>query len=101
MTIKRIINGVEVEITLTDGELWEAYEEEQHKCDLSDIDNAFEDLTDNKLMEIYGKTLAELEELREDMAYRYRKYRDNYDESWIDDRDEAIRYVLMENEEHE
>lgn len=98
MKIMRVINGIEMEIELTDRELWEAYEEEQHKCDLSDIDNAFEDLTDDELVEDYGKTRGELEELKEDMAYRYRKYRDNYDESWIGDRDEAIRYVLMENE---
>ena len=100
MKIMRVINGVETEITLTDRELWEAFKEEQHKCDLSDVDNAFEDLTDDELMEDYGKTRGELEELKEAMAYRYRKYRDNYDESWINDRDEAIRYVLMENEKY-
>ena len=94
MTIKRVINGVETEITLTDSELWEAYEEEQHKCDLSDIENAFEDLTDDELVQMYGRTRAEIEELKDDMAYRYRKYRDNYDESWIGDRDAAITYVL-------
>ena len=100
MTIMRVINGVEMEFELTANELWEAFEEEQHKCDLSDIENAFEDLTDDELIEDYGKTLAELEELKEAMACRYRKYRDNYDESWINDRDEAIRYVLMENEKY-
>ena len=98
MLIMRVINGIETEIELTDRELWDAYEEEQHKCDLSDIDNAFEDLTDDELIEDYGKTRGELEELKEAMACRYRKYRDNYDESWIGDRDEAIRYVLMEAE---
>ena len=97
MTIRRIVNGMEMEFELTDRELWEAYEEEQHKCDLSDIDGAFEDLSDADLMEMYGVTREKIEELREAMAYRYRRYRDNYDESWIYDRDEAIRYVLMEN----
>lgn len=100
MTIIRTINGIETEIKLTDRELWEAFEEEQHKCDLSDIDNAFEDLTDDELIEDYGVTREKIEELKEAMAYRYRKYRDNYDESWIGDRDEAIRYVLMENEKY-
>lgn len=100
MTIIRVINGVETEITLTDRELWEAFEEEQHKCDLSDIDNAFEDLTDDEVIEDYGVTREKIEELKEAMAYRYRKYRDNYDESWIGDRDEAIRYVLMETEKY-
>ena len=100
MTIIRIINGVETEIELTDRELWEAFEEEQHKCDIADIDTVFDEVEDDELMETYGKTLAELEELKEAMAYRYRKYRNEYDESWINDRDEAIRYVLMENEKY-
>ena len=100
MIIKRMIIGVETEITLTNRELWEAFVEEQHKCDLSDIDNAFEDLIDDELIEDYGKTRSELEELKEAMAYKYRKFRDNYDESWIEDRDAAIRYVLMENEKY-
>lgn len=100
MKIIRTINGVETEIELTDRELWEAYAEEQHKCDIADIDTAFDEVEDDELMETYGKTLAELEELKEAMAYRYRKYRDEYDESWINDRDEAIRYVLMENEKY-
>lgn len=97
MTITRIINGIETEIELTDRELLEAFEEEQHKCDIDDIDNAFEDLTDEELVEMYGMTMAEIEELKEDMAYRYRKYRNEYDESWIGDRDAAITYVLHEN----
>jgi hypothetical protein len=96
MTIIRVINGVETEIKLTDRELWEAYEEEQHKCDLSDIDNAFEDLTDDELMEIYGATMETIEPLKDAMAYRYRKYRDD-DEMWVEDRDYAIRYMLMNN----
>ena len=103
MKIVRVINGVETEIELTDRELWEAYEEEQHKCDIADIDNYFEDYNDEDfayLMETYKVTREKIEELKEAMAYRYRKYRDNYDESWINDRDEAIRYVLMENEKH-
>lgn len=97
MTITRTINGVETEIELTDRELREAYEEEQHKCDIIDIESVFEDLTDDELMEMYGMTMAEIEELKENMAYRYRKYRDNYNESWIGDRDEAITYVLHGN----
>lgn len=100
MTIIRVINGVETEIELTDRELWEAFEEEQHKCDIADIDTAFDEVEDDELIETYGKTLAEFEELKEAMAYRYRKYRNEYDESWIGDRDEAIRYVLMENEKY-
>ena len=81
MKIMRVINGIETEIELTDRELWEA----------------FEDLTDDELVEMYGMTMAEIDELKEDMAYRYRKYRDNYDESWIGDRDAAITYVLHGN----
>ena len=93
MTIKRIVNGVETEFELTDRELWEAYVEEQHKCDLSDIDSAFEDLTDDELIEIYGATMETIESLKDTMAYRYRKYRGD-DEGWLDDRDYAIRYII-------
>lgn len=96
MTIIRTINGVETEIELTAAELWEAYVEEQHECDLSDIDCAFEDMDDDELMEIYGATMEEIEPLKDAMAYRYRRYRDE-DEMWVEDRDYAIRYMLMNN----
>ena len=93
MTIKRVLYNMEVELKLTDLELWEAYVEEQHKCDLSDIDNAFEDMDNDELMEIYGATKEEIEPLKDAMASRYRRYRDE-DEGLIDDRDYAIRYVI-------
>lgn len=94
MTIWRTINGIKVEIVLTDGELWDAFKEEQHKCDLSDIDNYFEDLSDDDLMEILGVTMEEVEPQKETMAYLYRKYMDSYSEDWITQRDEAIYYTV-------
>lgn len=38
MTIKRIVNGVEMEFELTDQEMFLAYEERQHYYDVQDID---------------------------------------------------------------
>ena len=93
MTIKRTVNGVETEFELTANELWEAYQEEQWKCDIADIENAFEDLEDKDTLEIFGKTVAEMDALKEHMASVYRKYMDNCDH-WIYERDEAIADVL-------
>ena len=97
MTIKRVINGMEVEITLTDRELWEAYLEEQGNCDVADVDNFFEDREDADLMEVYGKTMAEIEPLKAEMVSLYRKYMDNCDH-WIFERDEAIDWVLKHSD---
>ena len=93
MIIKRNINGTEVEIELTYNELREAYSEWQESCDLEDILNAFEDMTDDDLMEVYGKTREEIEPLVDQMAWMYRKYMDNCDD-WIYRRDSAIDDVI-------
>ena len=101
MTIKRTVNGVEMEFELTDMELFEVYKEYEHGCDRSDIISAFEGVgDDNLLMEVYGHTMEELMPMVEEMANRYRKCRDN-SEDWVDDRDYAIRRVLYEREEDE
>lgn len=100
MTIKRNINGTEVEIELTPMELAQAYMEEQHNYDVEDIRNVFDGYeadfgedVDAELVEYYGKTLAELEALVEDMAKAYRRALDNSEE-WAYCRDAAIEWVL-------
>ena len=97
MTIKRNINGVEVEITLTQQELWEAFKEEQSNCDVSDISMMFEDVDAMEIAETYDMPWSEIEPLIPEMARRYRKYMDNYSEDWIYQRDEAIADVLNEH----
>ena len=99
MTIRRLVNGEVMEFKLTQLELFDAYNEYEDECDRSDIISAFEGIGDDKiLMEVYGHTMEELMPMVEEMANRYRKYRYN-SEDWIDDRDEAIAYVLSEHNE--
>ena len=93
MKIKRYVNGAEVEFELTYAELCNARNEWQRDCDRGDILNAFEDMTDDDLMEVYGKTREEIEPLVDRMAWTYRKYMDNCDD-WIYRRDSAIDDVL-------
>ena len=95
MTIKRVINGMEMEITLNSVELWDAYMEKQHEYDLEDVDNYLEYHDETDIMQEYGVTMDGFDNLKEEMASLYRKYRD-YDESWVRDRDEAVEYILSE-----
>lgn len=95
MTIKRNINGIKVEITLTQQELWDAFKEEQSNCDVSDISMMFDDVDATEIAETYDMPWSEIEPLIPEMARRYRKYMDN-SEDWIYQRDEAIADVLNE-----
>lgn len=44
MTIKRIINGKEIEIKLTEREMWDIYREQEHKFDMEDVRGYIEDI---------------------------------------------------------
>jgi hypothetical protein len=96
MTIKRNVNGIEMEFELTDTELYDAYEEKQHKYDNDAIDDYFCSWDDEDIKEEYGLTRTELEELYDEMSQRMRRYIDKYDCSWDYARDEAINDVLRE-----
>lgn len=96
MTIKRNVNGIEMEFELTDCELFNAYMAQQHKFDLEDISNYFFGVEDADLLEDYGFIRAELETMYEDMANRMRRYIDKYDCSWDYSRDTAIQEILDE-----
>lgn len=97
MKIRRYVNCIGMEFELTYNELMEAHSEWQESCDREDILNAFEDMTDDDLMEVYGKTREEIEPLVGQMARRYRKYMNKYSEDWLYQRDEAIFDVLSEH----
>lgn len=90
MTIKRNVNGVEMEFELTRAERWDVYEEAQHEFDKSDIDAVFD-------REEYGVSESEADDLIDEMAWRMRKYIDKYDCHWDYARDEAIQDVLREH----
>ena len=96
MTIKRNVNGIEMEFELTDCELFNAYMAQLHKFDLEDISNYFFGVEDADLLEDYGFIRAELETMYEDMADRMRRYIDKYDCSWDYSRDTAIQEILNE-----
>lgn len=97
MTIRRLVNGVEMKFELTSRELFDAYEEQQHKYDIQDIDDFFCWCNDDEcIQEYYGFSRAEIETMYEDMACRMRRYMDKYDCTWDYSRDTAIREVLDE-----
>lgn len=92
MTIKRIVNGQEMEFELTFQELTEAHDEKQHLIDLDDIDLIYEG----------RREYPEFPELTDDELDRaarlYRHYQNN-SEDWVYDADEAIKHVISEREE--
>ena len=90
MKIRRSINGENMEIELTQAEMWSAYEEQQHKFDISDIDAVFD-------YEEYGFSEAEADGIIEEMACRMRRYIDKYDCDLAYARDEAISDILEEH----
>jgi hypothetical protein len=87
MTIKRNVNGIEMEFELTRAERWNTYEEVQHEFDKADIDAVFD-------REEYGINESEADDLIDEMAYRMRRYMDKYDCDFEYSRDEAIKDVL-------
>ena len=95
MTIKRNINGIEVEITLTQQEMFYAYEERQHHYDVQDIDAYLGRMSEEELEENYGMSRVEVEDAYDVIAYRMRRYIDRSDDdSWCYARDNAIEDVL-------
>ena len=49
MTIKRMINGVEMEFELTQHEMWGAYREQEHEFDKEDIRSTLEQIDDDRI----------------------------------------------------
>ena len=87
MTIKRTVNGIEMEFELTGIELYNAFCEQEHSFDKSDIDCYFD-------RENYNLSEAEVDSLIDEMACCMRRYIDKYDCDFSYARDEAIRDVL-------
>lgn len=97
MTIKRNILGTEVEIELTQQEMYDVFVAKQHQFDIDDVKMAFECLDAAEIAENYDAPWTEIEPLIPEMARRYRKYMNNYSEDWLYQRDEAIFDVLSEH----
>lgn len=98
MIIRRLVNGEVMEFELTQLEMYDAYEEQQHKFDIQDIDGFFCSYNDDECVQEYGFSRAEIETMYEDMANRMRRYIDKYDCSWNYSRDTAIQEILNERE---
>lgn len=89
MTIKRVVNGVEMEFTLTNEEIREAYQIEQSKLDVDDVEVIYEGIF----------TPEQLEEIAE----KKRQYQDEYAMSWRDAVEDAVtdcgyRFLVHEYE---
>ena len=65
MIISRIINGVEYEFELNAQELYDAYIEQEHKWDVSDVDARYGHLLSDKQVDA--------------IAHKMRRWRDKYD----------------------
>lgn len=98
MKIVREFNGIKVEIELTSEEMFNAYLEKEHQFDVQDIEDELEYLESEDALVVYGLPLATVWFLKDRIAYRYRKYMENYGD-WNDQRDEAIADVLREYKE--
>ena len=94
MVIKREVNGAVHEFELTDNERLNAYEEQQHLYDITDVRDHFACMKEAELIASHGKTMAEIEALFDDIAYEMRRNIDKYDMDWQAARDAAIGEIL-------
>ena len=96
MKIYRDWGTCRIEIDLTPGELRDAYEEHQRRCDVEDIMMMVDfHVNDAEFKEAYGITPEELEEIAPECAARYRKYQDE-NSNWFDNANDAIRDIVIE-----
>ncbi|MBQ6960537.1 MAG: hypothetical protein IJP78_06140 [Clostridia bacterium] len=101
MVITREVNGAIHEFELTDDERLNAYEEQQHEYDRTDVQDLFAFMEESDLIASYGKTMAEIETLFDDIAYEMRRNIDKYDMAWTAALDEAIGDILNQCSEGE
>lgn len=95
MTITREIpEGTKtLTIELTPKELSQAYYEQEHIFDIADVRTEIEE---ENLDKNAGHTPKLVERYIDDIAYRKRKYIDDYEMNWRDAVQEAIKDVLNE-----
>lgn len=89
--MKIIRDGKEIE--LTQKEMQDAFYEVQDNYDREDIEEYFDQLSDEDIMDAWGITREELNKQIPAIAHRYRKYRNDEDD-WMMCRDYAISYIL-------
>ena len=91
MKIYRTVSGIECSFELTNAELTQAFFEQQYRFDKQDITEYGEYMTDDEIVETYGVTRQEFDELTGEIASTMRRY---IDMDWTYARDEAIHDVI-------
>ena len=99
MTIKRTVNGEELEFELTDNELTSAYFEQQYLFDIQDVRDAVIGWEDDDVICVYGVNMETFLKLSDEMAVEMRRNIDKYDMDWDYAREDAIRSVIGRNAE--
>lgn len=94
MKIKRTIDGREIEIELTEQELFDAFTEQEFIFDLDNVRNYFMDYTDEDFQQEYGISREEAESRFEDVASQLRRNIDKYDMDYEYAISEAIHTVF-------
>ena len=95
MIVTREINGELVRIELAQDELYEAFEEQQHKFDVEDIRSYFDGIYEEGAFETeYGRNYSEIEAMFDDLACEMRRNIDHYDMDWMSAREAAIAELL-------
>ena len=99
MLIRRLIDGKEISIELTDEEVYNAYVERQHLYDAMNVESYFDSYKDDDDLYLeFGKTKEELKEFYDEIAYEMRRYIDKYDMDWEYAMSDAI-YAILGREE--
>ena len=91
MKIYRTVSGIECSFELTNAELTQAFFEQQYRFDKQDVADYVEYMTDDDIVETYGVTRQEFDELTGEIASTMRRY---IDMDWTYARDEAIHDVI-------
>lgn len=96
MTITRTIDGKEFTFDLTHTELWDAYKEIQHECDMAYCADIYAGWDDADIIEDIGLYRCQFEQLLDEIATKMRDYIDNHGCSMEDARDNAISIVTFD-----
>lgn len=97
MKIKRTVNGEEMVFELTDNELFNAFEEQEHIWDVNTVEGYVALFDNEDYIETWEITKSQFEELIDEIANRLRRYVLKYEVSEEYARDEAIDDVIQEH----
>lgn len=96
MVIKRSVGGQMLAFRLTDQELFNAFEEQQHSYDMQDVESSFDMYGDAEFYDTFGVKKRWLGDDMEDIAYEMRRNMDKYDMDRQFALEEAIRFFASE-----